>query len=83
MKWLLLTIFVSAQPAQPPGNSIREYNSYEECQKELIKISDIEEVINGNKVEFFKDKNGFTASKALANNNVNIYRYCTTALGKV
>ena len=26
---------------------------------------------------------GVTASKVLANNDVRIYRYCTTALGKV
>ena len=33
--------------------------------------------------ELFKDTNGFTASKVLAKNDVRIYRYCTTALGKV
>ena len=43
----------------------------------------IENVINGNKTELFKDKNGFTDSKVLTNNNVRIYRYCTTALGKI
>ena len=83
MKWLLLTIFISAEPNVPPGNSIKAYDSYKECEEALITINDIDETINGNKSELFKDKNGFTASKVLANNDVRIYRYCTTALGKV
>ena len=83
MKWLLLTIFVSAQPTEPPGKSIEAYATYKECEEALISINDIDEAINGNKAELFKDMNGFTASKVLANNNVRIYRYCTTALGKV
>ena len=83
MKWLLLTIFISAEPNTPPGNSIKEYATYKECEEALIAINDIDETINGNKAELFKDTNGFTASKVLANNDVRIYRYCTTALGKV
>ena len=83
MKWLLLTIFISAEPNTPPGNSINAYDSYKECEEELIKRNDTDEAINGNKAELFKDTHGFTASKVLANNDVRIYRYCTTALGKV
>ena len=83
MKWLLLTIFISTEPNTPPGNSINEYDSYKECEEALIKRNNIDEAINGNKAELFKDTNGFTASKVLANNDVRIYRYCTTALGKV
>ena len=83
MKWLLLTIFISAEPNAPPGNSINAYDSYKECEEELIKRNDIDEAINGNKAELFKDTNGFTASKVLANNDVRIYRYCSTASGKV
>ena len=83
MKWLLLTIFISTEPNISPGNSISEYDSYQECEEALIKRNDIDESINGNKAELFKDNNGFTASKVLANNDVRIYRYCTTASGKV
>ena len=83
MKWLLLTIFFSAHPNDPPGNSIKEYDNFKECEEALIKGNAIENAINGNKAELFKDKNGFTASKVLAKNNVRIYRYCTTALGKI
>ena len=83
MKWLLLTIFISAEPNTPPGNSIKAYDSYKECEEALITINNIDETINGNKAKLFKDTNGFTASKVLANNDVRIYRYCTTALGKV
>ena len=83
MKWLLLTIFISAESNTPPGNSINEFNSYKECEEALIKRNNIDEAINGNKAELFKDKNRFTASIVLANNDVRIYRYCTTALGKV
>ena len=79
----MLTIFISSQPTEPPGNSIEAYATYKECEEALISINDIDEAINGNKAELFKDMNGFTASKVLANNNVRIYRYCTTALGKV
>ena len=83
MKWLLLTIFISAEPNTPPGNSINEYATYKECEEALIKRNNIDEAINGNKAELFKDTNGFYASKVLDNNDVRIYRYCTTALGKV
>ena len=83
MKWLLLTIFISAEANTPPGNSINEYDSYKECEEALIKRNNIDEAINGNQAELFKDTNVFTASNVLANNDVRIYRYCTTALGKV
>ena len=49
MKWLLLTIFVSAQPTEPPGNSIAAYATYKECEEALISINDIDEAINDNK----------------------------------
>ena len=65
MKWLLLTIFISAEPNKPPGNSIKAYDSYKECEEALITINNIDETINGNKAELFKDMNGFTASKVL------------------
>ena len=47
MKWLLLTIFISAEPNTPPGNSINAYDSYKECEEALIKRNNIDEAING------------------------------------
>ena len=46
MEWLLLTIFISAEPNTPPGNSINEFNSYKECEEALIKRNNIDEAIS-------------------------------------